>query len=40
MRSKHQDLLAKIRTEQALSAEIEAKLKEILDGYAKSFVAA
>ena len=40
MRSKHADVLTKIRTEQALSSDIEAKLKEVLDGYAKTFVAA
>jgi F-type H+-transporting ATPase subunit alpha len=37
MRSKHQDVLDEIRTGKALTEAIEAKLKDILDGFAKSF---
>jgi F-type H+-transporting ATPase subunit alpha len=39
-RAKQSPLLDTIRTEQAVSDETEAKLKEFLDGYAKTFVAA
>ncbi|UUX48075.1 F0F1 ATP synthase subunit alpha [Nisaea acidiphila] len=37
IRAKGQDILDAIRTEQALSAEIEEKLKAFLDGFAKTF---
>ena len=37
VRSQHSDVLTTIREEQKLSDETEAKLKEILDQYAKSF---
>ncbi len=37
IRSKHQDLLAAIRTDQALSDESETKLAGILDAFAKTF---
>ena len=40
MRSAHSNILGTIRDEQAVSDEVEAKLKEILDGYAKNFVSA
>ena len=39
-RAKQSALLDTIRTEQAVSDETEAKLKEFFDGYAKTFVAA
>ena len=37
MRAKHQDVLDAIRTGGALTPEIEAKLKAILDEFAKAF---
>jgi F-type H+-transporting ATPase subunit alpha len=37
VRSKHADVLATIRTEQKLSDDTIAKLKSIMDGFAKSF---
>ncbi|MGC8534770.1 MAG: F0F1 ATP synthase subunit alpha [Rhizomicrobium sp.] len=37
MRAKHQDTLGLIRTGKQLTPEIEAKLKEILDGFSKAF---
>jgi len=37
MRAKHADTLAAIRSEKALSPAIEAKLKEILDGFSQAF---
>ncbi len=37
MRAKHADVLTTIRSEGALSAATEAKLKEILEAYAKNF---
>jgi F-type H+-transporting ATPase subunit alpha len=37
-RAKHQGLLDAIRTEGALTAEIEGKLKAAIDDYAKEFV--
>ena len=37
MRTKHVDLLATIRTEGAISPDTEAKLKSILDAYARTF---
>jgi F-type H+-transporting ATPase subunit alpha len=37
MRSKHQDTLDLIRTGKQITPEIEAKLKEILDGFSKAF---
>jgi F-type H+-transporting ATPase subunit alpha len=40
MRSTHGDILAKVRDEQQLTDETEAKLKKALDSYAKTFVAA
>jgi F-type H+-transporting ATPase subunit alpha len=37
MRDKHADVLAAIRTEGEISDETEGKLKDILDGYARTF---
>ena len=37
MRAKHQDVLDAIRTGGVLTPEIEAKLKAILDAFAKDF---
>ena len=37
MRSQHKDILDAIRTQKALSTELEGKLKNVLDGFAKSF---
>jgi F-type H+-transporting ATPase subunit alpha len=37
MRSKHADVLKDIREAQALTPEIETKLKAILDEFAKTF---
>ena len=39
-RAKHGDVLNSIRTEQQLTDEIEGKLKDALDAYSKTFVAA
>jgi F-type H+/Na+-transporting ATPase subunit alpha len=38
VRAKHQSLLDDIRTQGALTAEIETKLKAVIDDYAKDFV--
>jgi F0F1-type ATP synthase alpha subunit len=40
MRANHEDILATIRDEQALSDETDAKLKSTLENYAKNFSAA
>jgi F-type H+-transporting ATPase subunit alpha len=37
VRDKHADVLATIRSEGEISDETEAKLKSILDGFAKTF---
>ena len=39
LRANHADLLAAIRTEQELTDDTQAKLKDAVEAYAKNFVA-